>query len=358
MNKVAFFHGLESNVKSEKSSYLKSHYDAWCPPMDYTNPRLFDEVLKHIESDKPDLLIGSSMGGWFAYCISTLTGTPTLLLNPAVQGRSMEPKVHLGNQRANHTIILGKNDDVINPSKTKDWFKSYGKGTYEFHSENIGHRTPNPIMVKYLKDVFVNEEWSTESPGEGADMSFLPESVIDLLKNNAFASRPPISGGWTVEDNNEISDVIKSQNGLSEEEIRFAQRIAKSPVDEFYTYLILRGQKINRKEIEDIWQDQGSIDIISKIKSHFKRSRPYWISNDVNYIPDTGSYDYSFPSGHACGSWRIAIKLSKKFPHLIDGLENIARKVSNSRVYAGVHYPSDIRIGKEIAFIIEKINIF
>ena len=503
--KVAFFHGLESDANSEKSLYLKSNFNAWCPSMNYSDPKLFDEVLEHIQKDKPDLLIGSSMGGWFAYCLSTLTGIPTLLLNPAVQGRSIEPKVHLGNMKAHHTVVLGSEDAVIDPVKTKIWLKENCKGKYEINMERIGHRTPNPIMVKHLKvnealnerklpdfkypwtiiasnngnsrvqfsgsgDHFivkfnsinpkstlcffesdklksagngitslsevskvlstvqsiieeylklnpkstvyfvganspgediedgemskrgrvyldlikdnikqgfhwkqsqdgvgilialedtslfegVNEEWSTESPGEGAAISILPESVTDLLRNNAFASRPPISGGWTVEDDNEIGDVIRSQKGLSDDDIKFAQRVAKSPVDEFYKYLILRGQKINRKEIEDIWQDQGSIDLISNIKNHFKRSRPYWISQDVNYIPDTGSLDYSFPSGHACGSWRIALRLSKKFPHLRDALENIARRISDSRVYAGVHYPSDIRYGKEIALILEK----
>ena len=352
--KVAFFHGLESNAKSEKASYLYSHYNAWCPSMDYTNPRLFDEVLKHIESDRPDLLIGSSMGGWFAYCLSTMTGIPTLLLNPAVQGRSMEPKVNLGNQRSNHTVVLGKNDIVINPTKTADWFKSNCKGTFNFHTEPIGHRTPSPIMVKYLKRISVNEEWSTESPGEGAAISILPESVIDILNPNFLVSRPPVSGGWTVEDDREIQDVLRMQRGLSDDDIKFAQRVAKSPVDEFYTHLILRGQKINRKEIEDIWNDKSSIDLIGQIKNAYKRSRPYWVYQEVNYIPDTGSHDYSFPSGHACGAWRIALRLSKKFPHLRDGLENIARRIADSRVYAGVHYPSDIKVGKEIALILEK----
>ena len=349
--KVAFFHGLESNEKSEKSQYLKSNFNAWCPAMDYRNPKLFDEVLAHINSDKPDLLIGSSMGGWFAYCLSTLTGIPTLLLNPAVQGRSMEPKVHLGNMKAKHTVVLGSEDIVIDPAKTKSWLKSNCKGAFEIHMERIGHRTPNPIMVKHLK---VNEDWSTESPGESTAINILPESVNDLLRNNAFASRPPISGNWTVEDQRELADVIRCQRGLSDDDIKFAQRVAKSPVDEFYTYLILRGQKINRKEIEDIWNDKPSIDLVGRIKDTFKRSRPYWIHSEVNYIPDTGSADYSFPSGHATGSWRIAIRLSSKFPHLRDGLENIARRISDSRVYSGVHYPSDIKFGKELALILEK----
>ena len=354
--KVAFFHGLESKETSEKSIYLKSHYDAWCPSMDYYDPSLFEDVYAKIKEDKPDLLIGSSMGGWFAYCLSTLTGIPTLLLNPAVQGRSIEPNVREGNIKSNHIVVLGSEDVVVDPEKTKLWFTHSVKGKCEFHMENIGHRTPNPIMVKYLKKYRLlenaNEEWSMESPGDGASLSFLPESVIDLLKQNAFASRPAISGTWTVEDQSELDFVIRSQRGLSKDDIKFAKSVAKSPVDEFYKYLILRGQRINRKDIEDLWKDKDSVDLVAKLKLHFKRPRPYWISNEVNYIQDTGSSDYSFPSGHATGAWRIAIKLSKRFPHLIDGLENIARRISDSRVYSGVHYQTDVKFGKEIAMLL------
>jgi hypothetical protein len=353
--KVAFFHGLESNEKSEKSQYLKTNFNSWCPAMDYRNPKLFDEVLAHIQKDKPDLLIGSSMGGWFAYCLSTLTGIPTLLLNPAVQGRTMEPKVHLGNMKANHSVVLGSEDIVIDPVKTKTWFKGNCKGNYEFHMERIGHRTPNAIMVKHLKvNESLKEEWATESPSDGTNISILPESVIDILSPNFLVSRPPVSGGWTVEDQKEIADVLRIQKGLSDDDIKFAQRVAKSPVDEFYTYLTLRGQRINRSEIDNIWNDKSSIDLIGKIKDAYKRSRPYWAYPEVNYIPNTGSSDYSFPSGHACGSWRIALRLSKRFPHLRDGLENIAKRISDSRVYSGVHYPSDIKFGKDVALILEK----
>ena len=80
-----------------------------------------------------------------------------------------------------------------------------------------------------------------------------------------------------------------------------------------------------------------------------KRPRPYWISTDVNLIQGTGSFSYSFPSAHAGMSWKIALELSKKYPHLRDALETIARKISLSRVHAGVHYPSDIKAGEMIA---------
>lgn len=151
--RTAFFHGLESPSISDKSKYLENTVEySYAPEMDYKNPRMFDIILNKVLEEKIDLLIGSSMGGWFAYCISTLTGIPTLLMNPAFHSRSIEPFVKQGNKKSKHNIILGKNDDVIDPEETKIWLKENCKGSYKIHMENNDHRTPVGIMVKYLNE--------------------------------------------------------------------------------------------------------------------------------------------------------------------------------------------------------------
>jgi hypothetical protein len=154
---IVFFHGLESSPVSDKSTYLETMYDAWCPAMDYTQPGIFGKVLKEAQEKKPTLLIGSSMGGWFAYCISTLTGIPTLLFNPALHGRIIEPQVKRGSKKAKHIMILGKSDDVIDPYKTLSWVKSNGVGTFEHHFENYDHRTPIGIFRKWVGKYAINE---------------------------------------------------------------------------------------------------------------------------------------------------------------------------------------------------------
>ena len=155
MSKVAFFHGLESPAISDKTEYLDSAFtDVYAPAMDYSKAGLFEEVLAEVKKRKIDLLVGSSMGGWFAYCISTLTGIPTVLFNPAVHSRALEPNVFRGSSRSNHTVILGRRDDVIDPQKTKNWFKTDGVGNFTDHMEPNGHRTPIGIFRKYVS---VNE---------------------------------------------------------------------------------------------------------------------------------------------------------------------------------------------------------
>jgi hypothetical protein len=149
--RVAFFHGLESPAVSDKTVALEKLFDyVYDPAMDYKDQGLFNTVLNEVKKQKIDLLIGSSMGGWFAYCISTLTGIPTLLFNPAVQGRSFDPNVMRGSTNARHTIVFGKSDDLIDPKKSLNWFKSNGVGSFDYNYESNGHRTPIGIFKKWI----------------------------------------------------------------------------------------------------------------------------------------------------------------------------------------------------------------
>lgn len=151
--RVVFFHGLESKPHSEKNIELVKHFgesNVYAPTMDYRDPFLFDTVLKEIKERDIQLLIGSSMGGYFAYCLSTLTGIPTLLFNPAVISRSFDPVTELGNLPAKHTVVLGINDDVIDPVKSTAYFMKNGIGEFEYNKEDIGHRIPIEIFTKYL----------------------------------------------------------------------------------------------------------------------------------------------------------------------------------------------------------------
>ena len=149
--KVAFFHGLESLHISDKSDYLHNNFlgRAYCPKMDYQNKGTYEYILKLIKSYDFDLLIGSSMGGWFAYCISLDTGIDTVLFNPAFN--RMEFTNHLGNKTPNHTIILGKNDNIVNHDLSKEYIKNFGIGTFDIHEENIEHQIPIDIFEKYIR---------------------------------------------------------------------------------------------------------------------------------------------------------------------------------------------------------------
>jgi predicted esterase YcpF (UPF0227 family) len=69
---VLYFHGLESLPGGEKVHYLNYEVDfVKAPAMDYTDPKVFEDWLDYVEREEPDLIIGSSMGGYFAMLLAT-----------------------------------------------------------------------------------------------------------------------------------------------------------------------------------------------------------------------------------------------------------------------------------------------
>ena len=79
--KIAFFHGLESPAVSDKSEYLQENFhNPYCPALYYKDDKtVFDRTLEYVKTNNIELLVGSSIGGWLAYCISVETGIPTIL---------------------------------------------------------------------------------------------------------------------------------------------------------------------------------------------------------------------------------------------------------------------------------------
>jgi predicted esterase YcpF (UPF0227 family) len=128
---------------------LHKNFVAFTPAMNYFVENLFDEILHQVKSENIDLLIGSSMGGYFAYHLSTFLNLPTLLFNPAFVDRSFEPIVQTGTFQPSQTIIIGENDDVINPQKSILWIENNIK-QYSFNFESMGHRTPIEVFEKWV----------------------------------------------------------------------------------------------------------------------------------------------------------------------------------------------------------------
>jgi undecaprenyl-diphosphatase len=87
------------------------------------------------------------------------------------------------------------------------------------------------------------------------------------------------------------------------------------------------------------------------LKRVFERPRPYVPFPDPEPLVGTG-LDYAFPSGHAATSFAGATVLSRAAPRLAPVFFLLAAAVAWSRVYVGVHYPSDVLAGAVLGVLV------
>ncbi len=128
--KILFLHGMESKPGGTKATFLKNAgFDVLNPALPRNDFGISVKVAQDtIDTENPDLVVGSSRGGAVAMCVST-RGAPLILIAPAWQRflsvqQLGEFKIRLDNQR---TLILhSDNDDVVLPEDSNQLESMYG----------------------------------------------------------------------------------------------------------------------------------------------------------------------------------------------------------------------------------------
>lgn len=198
--------------------------------------------------------------------------------------------------------------------------------------------------MNFLKVFFLILFFSTNS-------AFAAKAYFDVKKIDQNLIDPPFEIGdekWQ----NEVEIIIKTQSNYDKE------RIVKAALEKELRgdILALRIDKnLQRKNFPKLYLlldrvGETSYELARHFKDHYKITRPYLASEKIkNLIP--ASKGYSYPSGHTSGSYIYAYVLMMVFADKKEELLKIAAQIADNRILIGMHYPQDIKAGKQLALL-------
>lgn len=160
MKTILYLHGLESSQGGPKVEFLASKGFVCAPDLNYFDPALEDKLLGIVEKISPDLIIGSSMGGYVGMLLASVYNLDCIVFNPALHSRPVEPKLSKldfiePGYNFMPVVALGVEDDIIDHTITEDVLLKA-----DFYSDiekvqGMGHRFSYDAFVdiynKYIK---------------------------------------------------------------------------------------------------------------------------------------------------------------------------------------------------------------
>jgi hypothetical protein len=158
--KIFFNKGLKHDILKKYGDNIYTPEVLW-----YSDPNLFNTIIKTIENKKIDIIIGSSAGGYMSYYLSNYYKLPSLMFNPAVAETSEAPVIQPVPQYIKNSdpynkqmVIVGNRDLkirggvdfnlVINFFKSNNFFNV--KTNKMYIESGMSHGVPNNIFEKYF----------------------------------------------------------------------------------------------------------------------------------------------------------------------------------------------------------------
>jgi len=164
---------------------------------------------------------------------------------------------------------------------------------------------------------------------------------VDLPKDE-----PPANSSKTTKE--ELTTLAQYNNGeINLSIVKQGDNILES----FKKYLKKHNLRFNERYYEQIKNEAKKFVLTLKYKHN--RPRPKQLAKHFG----TKGFEHStmasmktpsFPSGHSAIGTLIALALAKEFPSHKKQLLKLGKFISNSRLMARAHFPSDVKVGEKL----------
>lgn len=185
------------------------------------------------------------------------------------------------------------------------------------------------------------------------------ETYLDSLLNELKSYPPPDNYGQ--DSSEEILYLINLTNQLSQADEKVISRFILYDNDfEFYIPKIIAEKGLPIDEVNNLIIELHNdiLPLLVKLKYHYNRIRPQQLALYKNmplYVWKTKNADSpSYPSGHCFQAKIYTEVLGNKYPQFYKGLAELARDITYSREYLGVHFPSDTAFANYTADVVLK----
>lgn len=121
-------------------------------------------------------------------------------------------------------------------------------------------------------------------------------------------------------------------------------------------FLLIDAQTGNRFFTSAVFAYGLKVPLYMLIKRWVRRKRPFDNLEGIRFLiapPD----QFSFPSGHTAGAFVFAVLIGHFFPIVSVPLLMWGALVGYSRIYVGVHYPSDVLAGSILGVVCAKTGL-
>jgi hypothetical protein len=218
--------------------------------------------------------------------------------------------------------------------------------------DSAGPMPPMPVALRAETEIAAKVEHGVRTGEQLADQwldDHHAASAQDFARALPGLLKPPPDAAGTAAELAFMRDMVPTRTPVANDVATWQARFGTQ--DLWDSELAAWSKTVSRDQAQqgaDLLRRADDLDAqaIDVAKDGFDRKRPYEVDPSFPPIwPGNGRRSPSYPSGHASAAFAAATIMAHLNPDKAGVYAAMARNMAWSRVYGGVHFPSDVAAG-------------